>query len=62
MRLVWATATPPHTTPANSRAKDCNASLAAPVPDFAAARASPAIPCDRYSRDETIDLPVDEFR
>jgi hypothetical protein len=57
--LTWATATPPHVTPASSKAKTAMPVLLHWSPALPHTRIA-AIPCDRYSCDELIDPPVDE--
>jgi hypothetical protein len=54
--LVCATATPPHVTAANSKAKTAMHLS----PAFPRVRIALPFPHDRYSRDETIELLMDK--
>jgi hypothetical protein len=60
VRLVWATATPPHMTPANSTAKIPMPDLLQRFPTLPRTRIARPFPCDRHSLDETIDVPNGE--
>ena len=58
MRFGLGNRNPAAYDPGKQQGQECDASLAAPVPDFAAHALASPFSRDRYSRDETIDLPT----